>query len=159
MSEQDGTQSITKQRKSRKTNTAHQKNGKQALAAQRPDNDDKETWKAYWKTKGQPWRTEPEIDAERQTYLAERRSIKPSMKQGISPFKDIELSRTDLKWLLSTHEDGRGPIEWHDIQQRSREGLDLCGADLQGENLSGLPHHRWICSSLSLLWRPFTLST
>jgi uncharacterized protein YjbI with pentapeptide repeats len=139
MSEQDGTQSTTKQRRSRKTNTAHQQNGKQAPAAQRPDNDDKEIWKAYWKTKGQPWRTEPEIDAERQKYLAERRSINPSMKQGIYPFKDIQLSRTDLEWLLSTHEDGRGLIEWHDMQQRSREGLDLRGADLQGENLSGLP--------------------
>ena len=93
MSEQDGTQSTTKQRRSRKTNTAHQQNGKQAPAAQRPDNDDKERWKTYWKTKGQPWRTEPEIDAERQTYLAERRSIKPSMKQGIYPFKDMIFTR------------------------------------------------------------------
>src|SRR5258708_32396326 len=139
MNEQEGTQHSTEQRRSRKTNTAHHQNGKQSPTAQRLKNDDKEIWKAYWKTKSQPYRTEPEIDAERQKYLAERRSIKPSTKQGIYPFKDIQLSRSDLEWLLSTHEDGKGPIEGHDIQQRSREGLDLRGADLQGENLIGFP--------------------
>ena len=43
MSEQDGTQSSTKQRRSRKINTATQQNGKQARAAQRPTNDDNES--------------------------------------------------------------------------------------------------------------------
>ncbi|SRR6266849_5623058 len=65
MSEQDAVQSSTKQRRSHKTSTANQQNGKQAPAAQRPANDDIEAWKAYWKAQGQPWRTEPEIDTER----------------------------------------------------------------------------------------------
>ncbi len=34
---------------------------------QRPTSDDnREGWKAYWEAQGMPWRTEPEIDAERQ---------------------------------------------------------------------------------------------
>ena len=48
-------------------------------------NDDKVTWKAYWKALGQPWRTEPEIDTERKKYLAERRNITPDIKKGIYP--------------------------------------------------------------------------
>lgn len=52
----------------------------------------------------QPWRTEPEIDAERQTYLAERRSIMPDIKQGIYQLKYIKLNRADVEWLLGTHE-------------------------------------------------------
>ena len=49
--------------------------GMQIAAPQRPTNDDKEAWKAYWKTQGQPWRTEPEIDVDRQKYLAERQDL------------------------------------------------------------------------------------
>ena len=139
MSQQDGTQSSTKQRRSRKVNTADQENGRLAPAAQRPTKDDTEAWKAYWKAQGQPWRTEPEIDSERQKYLDERCSITPDIKQGIYPFKEIKLNRADVEWLLATHEDGRGPVDWHDIQRRTREGLDLRGADLQGGSLSGLP--------------------
>jgi hypothetical protein len=29
---------------------------------QKPEHDDKEAWKAYWKAQGLPWRREPEID-------------------------------------------------------------------------------------------------
>lgn len=107
--------------------------------AQRPAKDDKEGWKAYWKAQSQPWRTEPEIDAERQKYLSERRSIIPDIEKGLYPFKDIKLSRADVEWLLATHENGRGPIDWSDKSQREREGLDVRGADLQKVNLSGLP--------------------
>ena len=85
MSEQDGAQSSTKQRKSHKTSTANQQNGKRTRAVQRPANDDKEAWKAYWKAQGQEWRFEPEIDADRQAFLAERRSITPNIEQGIYP--------------------------------------------------------------------------
>ncbi len=139
MSEQDGTQSSTKRRRRRKTSTANQQNGKQIPAVQRPSNDDTEAWKEYWRVQGQSWRTEPEIDAERQLYLAERRSIEPEIKQGIYPFKDIRLSRTDVEWLLVTYENGRGPIKWDDEQRHEREGLDLCGAILCDVNLSRLP--------------------
>ncbi len=104
-----------------------------------PASDDEEAWKKFWKSKNQPWRTEPRISKERQDYLAERRKIKPSIRQGSYPFKDIKLSRADVEWLLSTHENERGPVNWSDESQREREGLDLRGADLRGENLERLP--------------------
>src|ERR1700694_2151547 len=107
-----------------------QDNG-QVSTLQRPISDDPEAWKTYWKAQGWPWRTEPEIDTERQEYLAKRRSIKPDWKQGIYPFKDIEpkLTRADMEWLLVTHESGRGPIDWDDENRNRNEGLDLRGAD------------------------------
>ncbi len=49
MNEQDGAQSSTKQRRSRKTNNVNQENGKKALASPRPINDDREAWKAFWR--------------------------------------------------------------------------------------------------------------
>src|SRR5207248_6491811 len=82
---------------------------------------------------------EPEIDAVRQAFLTERRSIKPNLEQGIYPFKDIKLNRADVEWLLATHENGRGPVDWEDPNQRGRKGLDLRGADLSDENLRHLP--------------------
>jgi uncharacterized protein YjbI with pentapeptide repeats len=133
---QESTPSTTKQRRSRQ---AYKQNGKQPPASQRPANDDEKAWKAYWKTQGQSWRTQPEIDTERQKYLAGRCSIKPDWVQGIYPFKDIKLSRADVEWLLATHEKGRGPVDWNDESQRSREGLDVRGADLSQEDLGGLP--------------------
>src|SRR6266571_1736091 len=114
-------------------------NGMQPVALQRPTSDDRSAWQVYWKEQGQSWRTEPEIDEERQKFLTERRCIVPDIKQGIYPFKAIKLTRADVEWLLATHENGRGPIDWSDENQRSREGLDLRGADLRQVDLSGLP--------------------
>jgi uncharacterized protein YjbI with pentapeptide repeats len=111
----------------------------QASPLQRPPNDDTEAWKAYWKTQGQPWRTKPEIDAERQKHLAERRAITPDIDKGIYPFTGTKLNRADIEWLLATHEKGRGPVDWNDVSHRKRNGLDLRGADLSQEDLSGLP--------------------
>jgi hypothetical protein len=39
---------------------------------QRPTNDDPASWRAYWQELDQLWRTEPEIDEERQQELASR---------------------------------------------------------------------------------------
>jgi len=136
MSEQENMQATAKLRRSRRT---QKQNGAQPPPLPLPTDNDKEGWEVYWKAQGQPWRTEPEIDAERQTYLAERRRIMPDIKQGIYPFKDIRLNRADVEWLLATHENGRGPVDWNDVNQRSREGLDLRGADLSQEDLRGLP--------------------
>jgi hypothetical protein len=116
-----------------------------------------EEWRAHWKAQNQLWRTEPEIVKERQEYLDERRSIKPDWKQGIFPFKDIKLSRADIEWLLATHENGCGPIDWNDESQRNREGLDLCGADLSGNenqrvDLSGLPLSHLIGGPTIMEW-------
>ena len=152
MSEQTGTQSSTKQRKSRKTNTANQENGKQVLVAQRPAKDDKEAWKDYWKEQGQLWRTEPEIDEERQKILAERLAIKPDIQQGRYPFKEFKLTRADLEWLLATHENGHGPVDWSDESQRDRDGLDLRGADLSRSDLRNLPLARTLGGLTSVDW-------
>ena len=109
------------------------------LAILRPLNDDKETWAEYWMHQGQPWRTEPEIDSERQKYLDERRQITPDLTEGIYPFKNIKLTRADVEWLLATHEHGRGPVDWSDEYMWRRKGLDLPGADLRQTNLNNLP--------------------
>lgn len=85
------------------------------------------------------WCTEPEIDVERQQFLRQRLTIVPDIQQGIYPFKDVRLSRADIEWLLITHEQGRGPIEWGDSSQRKRQGLDLRGANLRQLNLRSLP--------------------
>jgi hypothetical protein len=139
MSEQGGKQPSTKQSRSRNTNTVNQENDKPNPAAQRPTNDDTEAWKAYWMILGQSWRTEPEIDKERQKYLTEMRNIKPDIEQGIYPFRDIKLIRADVEWLLATHENGKGPVNWNDEDERQRMGLDFRSADLRHLDLSGLP--------------------
>jgi len=84
-----------------------------------------------------PWRTEPEIDTERQKYLMERLAIKPDTKKGIYPFSNLDdkLTRADIEWLLIR----QGAVDWSDKKQRERVGLDLRGADLRGLNLSNLP--------------------
>jgi uncharacterized protein YjbI with pentapeptide repeats len=139
MNELDGTQPSIKQHRSCKTDTINNESGKQALVPQRPASDDKDVWIAYWKEQGHAWRTEPEIDSERQKYLAERQSITPDIEKGIYPFKGIKLSRADVEWLLATHENGRGSVDWSDENQREREGLDLRGADLRQIDLHDLP--------------------
>ncbi len=111
----------------------------QAPASQRPTTSDPNAWKAYWNEQGQPWRAEPEIDTKRQEELAQHRALAPDIEKGIYPFKDMKLSRADVEWLLATHENGSGPIDWNDESQRKRKGLDLRGADLRRLNLSGLP--------------------
>ncbi len=86
-----------------------------------------------------PWRTEAEIDVKRQEELSKCRAIVPDIEKGIYPFKGMKLSRADVEWLLATHENGRGPVDWNDESQRERHGLDLRGANLRRENLSDLP--------------------
>ncbi|MBV9259112.1 MAG: hypothetical protein JO215_13945, partial [Ktedonobacteraceae bacterium] len=75
-------------------------------------------WIHYWQEQGQPWRTEPEIDLDRQAFLSMQRMITPDIERGRYPFKDIKLGRADIEWLLVTHEQGRGPVDWRDEQQR-----------------------------------------
>jgi uncharacterized protein YjbI with pentapeptide repeats len=94
--------------------------------SERPMTNDSDAWEAYWTAQGEPWRIEPEIDAERQRYLAERQTIIPDIEQSIYPFKGIRLTRADIEWLLHEH----GPINWSDEQQRKRQGLDFRGAIL-----------------------------
>jgi uncharacterized protein YjbI with pentapeptide repeats len=124
----------------------------QLSSPQQPATNDPTLWKAYWEKLDQPWRTEPEIDKNRQEELAKRLdSIDPDILRGIYPFKNIEpkLNRADLEWLLVTHENGRGPVDWGDESQRGRKGLDLRGADLCHLDLRNLPLAR-MCGGL--LW-------
>jgi uncharacterized protein YjbI with pentapeptide repeats len=113
--------------------------------SKRPVPDDFDTWPEYWKAQGMPWRTEPEIDEERQRYLAERRAALPDMEQGIYPFKDTKLNRADVEWLLAMHESRGtvGPVWWAEEKDKPederRVGLDLRGADLREALLGGLP--------------------
>ena len=93
----------------------------------------------YWETQGQSWRTEPEIPPQRREELAQRRAITADIDKGIYPFKGTKLNRADIEWLLATHEKGRGPVEWNDVSHQKRDGVDLRGADLSQEDLSGLP--------------------
>jgi uncharacterized protein YjbI with pentapeptide repeats len=112
-----------------------------ATSQERAAPDGYSSWPDYWKALGMPWRTEPEIDEERQRFLTERRATTPNMEQGTYPFGGFRLTRADIGWLLATHESGgvRGPVDWRDSDQRTREGLDLRGADLRELNLSNLP--------------------
>ncbi|MHB8597801.1 MAG: pentapeptide repeat-containing protein [Ktedonobacteraceae bacterium] len=118
---------------------------------------DDKFWQAYWQALDQPWRIEPEISIERQRELAQYRAIIPDIAEGIYPFKGVKLTRADVEWLLTTHENGLGPIDWSDEQQRNRDGLDLRGTNLDNEDLHGLPLARlragltweeWLCASL-----------
>lgn len=103
------------------------------------------------------WRTEPDIDNERQHFLQQRLTLPPNVQQGIYPFKDVRLTRADIEWLLITHQQGQGPIVWSEQVQQTREGLDLRGANLQHINLrqlplaclrGGLTKEEWVTSTL-----------
>ena len=105
----------------------------------RPGINNRDAWQGYWRGQGQSWRTEPEIDLERQAFLAAHLTARPQGEQHPCPFKGISLTRADIEWLLATHEGGDGPVNWEEVDQRTRMGLNLCGADVRRVNLSGLP--------------------
>lgn len=98
-------------------------------APAQPDPDDRKGWKTYWEERQQPWRTEPEIDGTRQHELAACYAVPPDSEKGIYPFRSKKLSRADVEWMLTTYGGGFTP----------EKGLDVRGADLSEEDLSGLP--------------------
>ena len=109
-----------------------------------PSADDKVRWKQYWMNKGWHWRTEPEISPCRQYELSQRRLIQPDIDKGVYPFRGIRLNRADVEWLLATHENGCGPVDWSDQSQHERQGLDLRGTNLSESDLAELPLARLI---------------
>jgi hypothetical protein len=110
-----------------------------AFPGPRPGASDRDAWQGYWRERGQPWRSEPEIDLDRQGVLVAHLAARPGSEPHSCPFKDVSLTRADVEWLLATHEGGDGPVNWEEVDQRTRMGLNLCGADLRRVNLSGLP--------------------
>src|SRR5690348_12495860 len=80
-----------------------------------------DSWTAYWAEQEQPWRTQPEIDRERQRLLSRHRyNITHDIVQGHYPFKDVRLDRADIEWLLASHasDGGHGPVEASDVDAR-----------------------------------------
>jgi uncharacterized protein YjbI with pentapeptide repeats len=109
-------------------------------------------------TQSQPsWRTEPEIDLERQHFLTTCLSTPPDVTRNVYPFKNVRLTRADIEWLLATHEGGRGPVDWADGEQGERVGLDLRGAHLQGADLRRLPLARVYGGLTIEEWKAATL--
>lgn len=90
------------------------------------------------------WHMSAPISPDRAQELQARLHIVVDPMQSVFPFKDVTLTRADIEWLLIHHDGGRGPIDWSDPAQRSRQGLDLRGAWLCGEDLSSLPLARLI---------------
>ena len=70
------------------------------------------------------WRTEPEIDFERQKFLTQRLAVQPDIQRGIYPFKDVKLSRADIEWLLATYKNESKPVDWSDKSLWLWQGLD-----------------------------------
>ena len=95
--------------------------------------DDDRAWRAYWQAQAQPWRTEPEIDIERQRYLVEHLASEQREWEHY-PFKDLVLDRADIEWLLANYNEKQN----YQLHQK-REGLDLRGADLRMADLHDLP--------------------
>ena len=98
-----------------------------------------ETWQAYWKKQGQPWRSEPPIDEERQQRLSICAQGKIDIEQGKYPFKGMCLSRADVEWLLAANEERGAQENTSGSDSRKSSGLDVRGADLSGVDLSHLP--------------------
>ncbi len=103
---------------------------------------DSETWKAYWKEQGQPWRAAPAIDEERQQRLLSYYQGGVDIERGMYPFKGVRLSRADVEWLLAMEEQRGAELSPRDGKggnQHKSFGLDLRGVDLSQVNLSDLP--------------------
>jgi uncharacterized protein YjbI with pentapeptide repeats len=98
-----------------------------------------ETWRAYWKEQGQPWRSEPPIDEERQQWLSSCVQRGADIEQGKYPFKGMRLSRADVEWLLADEEERNSQERTGGGDSRKPPGLDVRGADLSGVDLSHLP--------------------
>jgi hypothetical protein len=100
---------------------------------------DNVSWPAYWKTKNQPWRTEPEITLARQNELKKRSGLTPNIEEGLYPFHGLKLNRADVEWLLATLISEHEATNLTSDGLKSEAGLDVRGADLSETDLSHLP--------------------
>ena len=105
--------------------------------------DDMFDWLTYWNDRGLEWRTEPEIDIERQQILWKLLNEASKGDQGQHPFKHIVLKRDDVEWLIARYIFGYGSEEWQDERWRNnwrkRYVLDLSSAVFRKADLHGLP--------------------
>src|SRR2546422_8910731 len=72
-----------------------------AATPKRPTINDSAYWSAYWHALGQTWRTEPEIDEERQRFLRSCLRTIPHDEPDIYPFLYVKLTRADVEWMLA----------------------------------------------------------
>jgi hypothetical protein len=79
------------------------------------------------------WRTEPEIDAQRQKELAKCRARPAEREKEVYPFSGIHLNRADVEWLLATYDYNN----WLPSPEASPRVM-LSGADLRGTRLTGI---------------------
>ena len=98
-----------------------------------------EIWQVYWKKQGQPWRSEPPVDEERQQRLSLCVHGAIDIEQGKYPFRDMRLGRADVEWLLAAVEQRSAQESIGGGNDRKPPGLDVRGADLSGVDLSHLP--------------------
>src|SRR6266851_4988230 len=96
---------------------------------QRPAIDDHDAWRIYWQTQNQSWRTEPEINTERQERLKSYLRFSPDIKGYAYPFEGKKLDRADMEWLVAIYEDEHRPVD----------RLNICGANLRYTDLHDLP--------------------
>ena len=108
--------------------------------------DGQDDWKLHWRGLNQPWRREPEINGERQKFLAKCLTSYPSTSLNGLPFKDITLTRADVEWLLAALQ----VTAQYQHEQHSQHPamLDVRGANLSKLDLRGLPLNA-ICGGLS----------
>jgi uncharacterized protein YjbI with pentapeptide repeats len=101
---------------------------------------DPATWKTYWQENNQPWRSEPQLDEERQRQLLDYAQRGVDIEHAIYPFKDVKLSRADVEWLIAMHEQSEYAQQTGENGKQALPiGLDVRGADLSAVDLSALP--------------------
>ncbi len=78
-----------------------------------------ETWKAYWKEQGQPWRTEPAIDEERQQRLLSYYQGVADIERGMYPFKGSPYYRYHWRIVLSDRRVRKGIAKIEAYQRKT----------------------------------------
>jgi hypothetical protein len=103
---------------------------------QHPTTVDRDAWRAYWHAQGTPWRTEPELDEQRQRFLAERRAIAPDIEHGIYPFREVSRASPEQRDWAAVQL-GRASLREAHLEQAILTGAHLERATLGGAHLAG----------------------
>ena len=97
----------------------------------RPTTNKRDDWHNYWKELGYTWRTEPEIDAQRQAELNNLRlilrDIDGSYEGSFYVFdENINLGRADVEWLLAAYIQEQKSANGSSDTQQQYNGLSTC---------------------------------